>query len=391
MTQESAKRKSRKKEEMGRLQDVERAARALDALLDEDHPAISRLMRSYHDKPFLEADLPGLLMMKRGLARMSQAAKAAADYRRSLSPMPLPKGISPLDLFILALARDYESYSSGKPAIKLAEGKKAGSFVAFVQETARQFGVRVPAGETIQKALEQLQDLYRGRSRRQCFDRHNLPRHGDKEVQNLLCRQRGRGRSWAQAHSSLDGLPRYSASGPRNIFLITVETILPNETSRNNLIAGIRQLVEHGEDFFIIFDVHRGTMGGPDKDDEAADAWIKAAEILIVEGATIFSITHSPYSDDTRARGSSHGWGSWDARLQSDGDKEKRTVILKVDRIKEHDSSGQWGFTLEEQEVEEQPRRVFACPAARRQREGEKARTVTQTKILALGSHRTGD
>ena len=148
----------------------------------------------------------------------------------------------------------------------------------------------------------------------------------------------------------------------RNIFLITVETILPNETSRNNLIAGIRQLVEQGEDFFIIFDVHRGTMSGPDKDDEAADAWIKAAEILIVEGATIFSITHSPYSDDTRARGSSHGWGSWDARLQSEGDKEKRTVILKVDRIKEHDSSGQWGFTLEEQEVEEHPGEFSLVP-----------------------------
>jgi len=153
MTQESPKRKSRKEEEMGRLEDVGRAARALDALLDEDHPAISRLMRYYHDKPFLEADLPGLLMMKHGLARMSQAAKAAADYRRDVNPMPLPKGVSPLDLFILALARVYESYSSGKPAIKLAEGKKAGSFVAFVQETARQFGVRVPAGETIQKAL----------------------------------------------------------------------------------------------------------------------------------------------------------------------------------------------------------------------------------------------
>ncbi len=153
MTQESANRKSRKKEDLGRLQDVERAARALDALLDEDHLAISRLMRSYHDKPFLEADLPGLLMMKRGLARMAQAAKAAADYRRNVSAMPLPKGVSPLDLFILALAKDYESYSSGKPAIKLAEGKKAGSFVAFVQETARQFGVQVPAGETIQKAL----------------------------------------------------------------------------------------------------------------------------------------------------------------------------------------------------------------------------------------------
>ncbi|MFZ3325660.1 MAG: AAA family ATPase [Methylocella sp.] len=148
----------------------------------------------------------------------------------------------------------------------------------------------------------------------------------------------------------------------RNIFLITVETILPNEPSRNNLMAGIRQLVPPGEDFFIILDVHRGAMSGPDKDDEAADAWIKGAEILIAEGATIFSITHSPNGDDTRARGSSHGWGSWDARLQSEGDKEKRTVILKVDRIKEHDSTGQWGFTLEEQEVEEHPGEFSLVP-----------------------------
>jgi hypothetical protein len=48
--------------------------------------------------------------------------------------------------------------------------------------------------------------------------------------------------------------------------------------------------------------------------------------------------------------------------LQSEGDKEKRTVILKVDRIKEHDSSGQWGFTLEEQEVEEHPGEFSLVP-----------------------------
>jgi hypothetical protein len=148
----------------------------------------------------------------------------------------------------------------------------------------------------------------------------------------------------------------------RNIFLIRDETILPDAASRNNLIAGIRLLVEPGEDFFIIFDIHRGTMNAPDKDDDAADAWIKGAEILIKEGATTLSIAHSPYSDDARARGSSHQWGSWDGRLQSEGDKEKRTSVLKVDRFKDHESCGQFGFTLDEQEVEEHPGEFSLVP-----------------------------
>jgi hypothetical protein len=148
----------------------------------------------------------------------------------------------------------------------------------------------------------------------------------------------------------------------RNIFLIRDETIIPDEVSRNNLLAGIRLLVEPGEDFFIIFDIHRGTMNAPDKDDDAADAWIKGAEILIKEGGTTLSIAHSPYSDDARARGSSHQWGSWDGRLQSEGDKEKRTSVLKVDRFKDHESCGQFGFTLDEQEVEEHPGEFSLVP-----------------------------
>jgi hypothetical protein len=87
MTQESANRKSRKKEEMGRLQDVERAARAFDALLDEDHPAISLLMRSYHDKPVLESDLPGLLIMMRRLAHVS-SGKGCRRLQAKLDPCP---------------------------------------------------------------------------------------------------------------------------------------------------------------------------------------------------------------------------------------------------------------------------------------------------------------
>lgn len=169
----------------------------------------------------------------------------------------------------------------------------------------------------------------------------------------------GIGRKRVAAWMAYHGIPQ---ADRRNIFLIRDETIIPDAASRNNLIAGIRLLVEPGEDFFIIFDIHRGTMNAPDKDDDAADAWIKGAEILIKEGATILSIAHSPYSDDARARGSSHQWGSWDGRLQCEGDKEKRTSILKVDRFKDHESCGQFWFTLDEQKVEEHPGEFSLVP-----------------------------
>jgi hypothetical protein len=126
---------------------------------------------------------------------------------------------------------------------------------------------------------------------------------------------------------------------------VKVETILPNPVSLANLIAAIRTIVEPGEDFFLIIDVLRGTMSGSESDDEAAHAWTRAAEILIDEGATILTVTHSPYSTDDRTRGSSHLWGSFDTRLQVEADKEKLTAILKVNRHKDHDSSGEWGFS----------------------------------------------
>ena len=188
--------------------------------------------------------------------------------------------------------------------------------------------------------------------------------HGNavKKMKTFYCANEGAigiGRKRIAAWMAYHEIPQ---AGRRNIFLITSETIIPNEISRNNLLAAICQIVQPGEDFFIIFDIHRGTMNAPDKDDDAADAWIKGAEILIKEGATILSIAHSPYSDDGRARGSSHQWGSWDGRIQSEGDKEKKTSVLKVDRFKDHEFCGQFGFTLDKQEVEEHPGEFSLVP-----------------------------
>jgi hypothetical protein len=155
---------------------------------------------------------------------------------------------------------------------------------------------------------------------------------------------------------------RIPANDRNNIFLVPAETILPNETSRNGLLARVRTIVKPGEDFFLIIDVMRGTMMGSENDDEAAHAWTSAVEILIAEGATVLTITHSPYSEDGRIRGHSHLWGSFDTRLQAEGNKEKRTSLLKVERHKEHDSRGQWGFTLDEQEIDEHPGEFSLVP-----------------------------
>jgi hypothetical protein len=52
-------------------------------------------------------------------------------------------------------------------------------------------------------------------------------------------------------------------------------------------------------------------------------------------------------------RGSSHLWGSFDTRLHVEGNKEQHTAILKVNRHKDHDSGGEWGFKLEVQGIPE--------------------------------------
>jgi hypothetical protein len=65
-------------------------------------------------------------------------------------------------------------------------------------------------------------------------------------------------------------------------------------------------------------------------------------------GAAVLTIAHTGWQDDTRARMHTHFWGSFDSRLKVDGDKEAMTTVLTVERHKDADSSGQWGFRLVE-------------------------------------------
>jgi hypothetical protein len=140
-----------KRDELTLLVDVRRTVQALADLLDKDHPAIGRL-RSFYSELSL-GDTPCFFQLKRGVATLSKAATAATTSRNKVNPIHTPKGLSPLDCFIFQLAKQYEIHFSKRPKFKSVDDKKVGPFVTFAQETARQFGVRVPAGETIVAAL----------------------------------------------------------------------------------------------------------------------------------------------------------------------------------------------------------------------------------------------
>jgi hypothetical protein len=160
--------------------------------------------------------------------------------------------------------------------------------------------------------------------------------------------------AWMAAH----GIPPKERC---NIYLITVPTILPNETARNNLLTSIHAIVTPGEDYLLstCFAGHnlgrktttRLPLHGPTPPKFLLPtarrfSHLRIAPTVTMAGREVILST----------------WGSWDTRLQSEGDKEKRTTVLKVERHKEHDSQGQWGFQLDEVEVEEHPGEFSLVP-----------------------------
>ncbi len=98
----------------------------------------------------------------------------------------------------------------------------------------------------------------------------------------------------------------------------------------------------------IVIDIFGSSMMGTEVSDETARAWVRNINRIQREiGCATLTVAHTGWSDDTRARMHSHFWGSFDTRLKVEGDKDARTCVLKVERHKDADSSGEWGFKME--------------------------------------------
>lgn len=98
----------------------------------------------------------------------------------------------------------------------------------------------------------------------------------------------------------------------------------------------------------IVIDIFGASMIGPETSDETARAWVRNINRIKREvRCAVLTVAHTGWADETRARMHTHFWGSFDTRLKVVGDKESLTTVLSVDRHKDADSSGQWGFRME--------------------------------------------
>ena len=98
----------------------------------------------------------------------------------------------------------------------------------------------------------------------------------------------------------------------------------------------------------VIIDIFGASMMGPETSDETARAWVRNINrIMRTMKCAVLTVAHTGWADETRARMHTHFWGSFDTRLKAEGDKDSRTTVLSIDRHKDADSEGQWGFRLD--------------------------------------------
>ncbi len=130
----------------------------------------------------------------------------------------------------------------------------------------------------------------------------------------------------------------------RRAFLYPQEICLD---AADDVTALIAAMSIRGNFSLVVIDIFGGSMKGSEIEDKTARAWVHGIQRILREtGASVLVIAHTGWQDDTRARMHTHFWGSFDSRLRMEGDKDALTGTLTVERHKDADSTGSWGFRM---------------------------------------------
>jgi len=145
---------------------------------------------------------------------------------------------------------------------------------------------------------------------------------------------------WMDAH----GIPHEDRAG---IHLYPQEIALDVDKDVDALINSLPYFTPSNFSL-IVLDIFGDTMMGPETSDETARAWVRNINRIMREsGAAVLTVAHTGWADETRARMHTHFWGSFDSRMKAEGDKDALTTVLRIDRHKDADSTGEWGFRLD--------------------------------------------
>jgi hypothetical protein len=162
---------------------------------------------------------------------------------------------------------------------------------------------------------------------------------------------------WMEAHD----IPRHMRN---NIRLFPDEVAIDSHTwvddaiqtaarcKAESILTNGRQVFDDedaaGAFALVVIDIFGASMMGPETSDETARAWVRSINRIMREiKCAVLTVAHTGWADDTRARMHTHFWGSFDTRLKAEGDKDSLTTVMTVDRHKDADSTGEWGFRLD--------------------------------------------
>jgi hypothetical protein len=162
----------------------------------------------------------------------------------------------------------------------------------------------------------------------------------------------------------------------RNMWFLKDQIKLTTKADVDALVARLKEL---GDDFvLIIIDVAAGTMDGSEASDEVVKVWVNANERIIEEiGAATLTITHTGWADQTRGRGHTHLWGSFNGRLKADGDAKEKWATLIVERFKDADGGEKYGFKMEPHDFDDGQYQTL-IPVLDGQIAGRVAKSVTR-------------
>ncbi|MER9494165.1 bifunctional DNA primase/polymerase [Mesorhizobium sp. M0320] len=163
-----------------------------------------------------------------------------------------------------------------------------------------------------------------------------------------------KGRSLLVATEGANGVGRLRVPGWYDHYQVDPDSrgalLLPNEISldvKSDVEWLLKEIAAHGPIDLLVLDIFGGTMSGTEVEDTTARAWVRAIQHIMTQtGAATLTVAHTGWQDDSRARMHTHFWGSFDSRLRVEGDKDARTSCLAVERHKDADSTGSWGFSL---------------------------------------------
>jgi hypothetical protein len=175
------------------------------------------------------------------------------------------------------------------------------------------------------------------------------------------------------------------------IVIIPGDVLLNDPDTPARILATARAAFPNDKRFGVVLDTWDKSIGGdPDKTSEVVPA-VRAMEALLKAGAAfVLTLSHTPWSNSERSKGSVTSWASYAARIKTERDEVTGAGTLTLLHMKNGTSGLQLKFEYERHtfEVEGEttttliPKRLMEAPTKAQPDTGKKRRKLRANEVI---------